>query len=382
MPLIIIVLAAGLFIELLGTVISVAGVAAMTNTNLIIIAFVIALDIGKVATISVLYQYWEKLGITLRSLGIVMAVATISISSFEAGGYLSNELKKSLLGPQTQQIEVAALEAQIQKYEERKLQIDSQIANVPEKTSVAARIRLMNTFKEEQKAVTARIAEIEAQLPALKQEHAKSESLAGPIFALSKQLGVTVEVAVNLVVGLLIVVFNPFAVYLIVLGNFMIKRLKHTEEVVPVVPAVYTEPEVVVAPAIEPAIEPTPKPVAEVVLELEPIPEPEVIPEVAPEAAIVPEIVPEPEVIVPEVHATIPEHVIQELAEELVNEDITPVLLTPDLVEEEPEHITRAEERRREKRVSLLLDKALAHIPDGTTITSVPLKTTEYSRDL
>ena len=54
MPLIIIVLAAGLFIELLGTVISVAGVAAMTNTNLIIIAFVIALDIGKVATISVL----------------------------------------------------------------------------------------------------------------------------------------------------------------------------------------------------------------------------------------------------------------------------------------------------------------------------------------
>lgn len=378
MPLIIIVLAAGLFIELLGTVISVAGVAAMTNTNLIIIAFVIALDIGKVATISVLYQHWEKLGITLRSLGIVMAFATISISSFEAGGYLSNELKKSLLGPQTQLIEVAALEAQIQKYEERKLQIDSQIANVPEKTSVAARIRLMNTFKEEQKAVTARIAEIEAQLPALKQEHAKSESLAGPIFALSKQLGVTVEVAVNLVVGLLIVVFNPFAVYLIVLGNFMIKRLKHTEEVVPVVTMPHVEPVAVV----EPVVEPTPKPIAEVVLELEPIPEPEVIPEVVPEAVIVPEVVAEPEVIVPEVQAVVPEQQRQESTEELVNEDIAPVLLTPDLVEEEPEHITRAEERRREKRVSLLLDKALAHIPDGTTITSVPLKTTEYSRDL
>lgn len=355
MPLIIAVLGAGIFIEILGTIISIAGVAAMTGTNLIIIAFVLALDIGKIATISALYQYWNKLGFMMRGMGFLTILITVTVSSTGAGGYLSGELKNSLIGQQQSQIQVLAYESQIAKYEERKIQIDNQIANLPEKTSVAARLRMMNAFKEEQREVSAKIREIEKVLPELKQQHAQVEGKAGPIFAMAKSLDITIEDAINLVVGMLIVVFNPFAVYLVLLGNIMIKSTKEKSEVVAYEPAPENIPptDVEEAPAAVPVVTPL------VEEPLKPIPQEEVQEEVA-----IKEVVD----ITPVVEA-IP--------------DAAPNEVAPDIAEEEPEHLTRTEIRKRERYVSLLLDKALKSIPDGTTIMAhTPIKSIEYNRNV
>ena len=234
MLLIVIVFLAGLAIEALGTTISVIGVSSMFGGNLIIIAFILAIDIGKVVTISAAYNYWEKMGFALKSFSILAIVITMAISSSGAAGYFSGEFQKAMLGNQSMLIEIQALQEQKEKYEARKKQIDEQIANLPN-TYAAARVRMMNAFKDEQQSLTARINDIETRLPALQTEQLTVQSKAGPILSIAKALDISVETATNFVIGLLILVFNPFAVFLITLANFLIKQRRIGAEQKPVV---------------------------------------------------------------------------------------------------------------------------------------------------
>lgn len=254
--LIIVVFLAGLAIEALGTAISVIGVSSMFGGNVIIIAFILAIDIGKVVTISVAYNFWEKMGLGLKAFSLVAIVVTMTISSSGAAGYFSGEFQKAMVGNQTMLIEIQALQEQKEKYEARKKQIDEQVANLPN-TYAAARIRMMNAFKAEQQDLVTRINAIEDRLPALQAEQLKVETKAGPILAIAKALEIPVETTTNFVIGLLILVFNPFAVFLITLANFLIKErrkikdaqvVENKEEIVKPV-----EPAVVVA--VEPVIE-------------------------------------------------------------------------------------------------------------------------------
>lgn len=365
MPLIILVMAAGLFIEILGTIISVTGVAASFNGNLLIIAFVLALDIGKIAVISGIYQYWERATLKFRLAAPFFIIVTMVVSSFGAYGYFSSEFEKSMVGTRDVTVKVEALKSQLARYEVNKQQIDAQMAAIPEKTSVNQRMRMINAFKDERAAVMKRIADIESQLPELEAAQISSEAKTGPILALSKTLDVPVETALKMVVGLLISVFNPFAVFLIYLGNFMLKLRKEEKTPEPVAepideapPAHVAEPvnAVEIPEAVEPPVE---------VVETFPVSE------AFSEAVVLDTFVETPEVVVEPV-------AVLETAETPAGENVAEplpegTLLNDTIVEEPVEVLTPREAKAREKRVSLLLDKALDSVIDNTTISATPL---------
>jgi hypothetical protein len=208
-------------IEGIGTVVSVIGLSTLFGANPIIIALAVALDVGKLVVVTLLYKHWKTLGYTMRAYGLIAAMVTMTITSAGAGGYLSGEFQKAVMGVQEGSLKVDVLKGQIAKYEERKKQIDGLIAAIPEKYSATQRIRLMNQFKQEQQDLQVKIGAIDKQLPDLQIKQIGVEAKAGPILYIAKAFNITIEEAVKWVILLIIIVFDPLAVFLIIAGNFL-----------------------------------------------------------------------------------------------------------------------------------------------------------------
>jgi hypothetical protein len=208
-------------IEGIGTVVSVIGLSTLFGANPIIIALAVALDVGKLVVVTLLYKHWKTLGYTMRAYGLIAAMVTMTITSAGAGGYLSGEFQKAVMGVQEGSLKVDVLKGQIAKYEERKKQIDGLIAAIPEKYSASQRIRLMNQFKQEQQDLQVKIGAIDKQLPDLQIKQIGVEAKAGPILYIAKAFNITIEEAVKWVILMIIIVFDPLAVFLIIAGNFL-----------------------------------------------------------------------------------------------------------------------------------------------------------------
>ena len=274
--------AAALFIEGLGSLVSVIGISALFGANPIIIALAISLDVGKIVTVSLLYTYWQELSKLMKAYALMAATVTMIITSAGAAGYLSGAFQTAIIGTKEGEIKVSVLKEQQAKYQERKKQIDDQIFNLPARTSVGQRLRLINGFKDEQKALDDKITAIDKELPDAQIKQISVEAKTGPILYVAKAFDIPVEQAVKYVIGLIIFVFDPLAIFLIVAGNFLWARQKKLKTIPEaVLEEQFSLPEKTDAPApfswdtiVEPVIDSSPLSKDELVekeLALEPI---------------------------------------------------------------------------------------------------------------
>lgn len=246
-----------LLLEGLGSLVSVIGISLLFGGNPIIIAIAIALDLAKIVTVSLLYTHWKSLSLLMRGYALTAALVMMTITSSGAAGYLSGEFQKAIIGTKEGDLKVNVLKEQQAKYQARKEQIDDQIAALPTKTTVNQRLRLMNGFKAEQKALDEKISAIDKELPEQQIKQISTEAKAGPIIAISKAFKISVEDAIWWVIGMIIVVFDPQAVFLVISGNLLWSKRKGLK----VVPEAEQPPEeaaIMPAPVPEP---PAPTPV-------------------------------------------------------------------------------------------------------------------------
>ena len=274
---------AAFFIEGLASLVSIIGISSLFGNNLIVMSLMGALDVGKILIVSLLYTYWSKLPKLMKAYALIAATITMVITSAGAAGYLSSAFQQAIIGTQEGALQVATLKEQQTKYEDRKKQIDDQIANLDSTTSVNQRLRLMNGFKQEQARLDAQILAIDKQLPALQISQIKTEAKAGPILFIAKAFDISVENAIKWVILLIVFVFDPLAIFLVISGNFLYAQYRQNKQEIepvpkaeiidePITPAVPNE----VAPPEElklvDATELAPEPIAEPIeLKLEPI---------------------------------------------------------------------------------------------------------------
>ena len=296
-----------LFIEGLGSLVAVIGIAMMFGNNLIISALIVAIDVGKLIVVSALFNYWRTMPKPMvLYAGFAMAVSMV-LTSGGAAGYLHGEFQKAIIGSQEGAQKIVILKEQQAKYQQRKAQIDDQIANLPPRTTVNQRLRLMDGFKEEQKLLDSKITELDKQLPSLQIGQISVESKAAPIFGIAKAFDISIQSAINWVIAGIILVFDPLAIFLVLLGNFLLKERRLKLEVKEEKPIKVKEPEPAPLPVVAPVIE-APEATPEI-LNLYSAPPQSAPPVVEPEPALVPEpfIEPapepiiEPEIIEPEV---------------------------------------------------------------------------------
>lgn len=218
-------------IEVIGTYISVIGLTTLFGANWVIMAVAVALDAGKIVVVSLLYKYWEYLNKLMKGYALSAAIITMIITSAGAASYLSGEFQKAIIGTQEGSLKVEVLKTEQAKLEERKKQIDAGIAAIPDRYSANQKIRLINQFKDEQKTVTARLQEIDKQLPETQIHQIGVEAKAGPILYIAKAFNISVEEAVKWVILMIIIVFDPLAVFLIIAGNFLLEQRRLKKEI-------------------------------------------------------------------------------------------------------------------------------------------------------
>lgn len=230
---------AAFFIEALGTWVSIIGLSAFLGSDPIILALAAALDAGKLLSVTILYKWWKKLNLLMRTYMVSAVIITMSITSAGAFGYLSASFQKTIIPTKTGLVEVDALKKEkitlIERKTElskRKTEIDKQIAELPS-NFVRGRQKLINEFKDESTLVLKESNEISKRLLAIEKDIAEKEvqnidvqAHAGPILFVSEAFNIPLEQAVKYIILMIIFVFDPLAVVLVISGNFLLDRYK------------------------------------------------------------------------------------------------------------------------------------------------------------
>jgi hypothetical protein len=246
------VLFAAFLIEGIGTYVSVVGLSSLFAANMVIIILAVALDIGKITSVSFLYKYWGKVNLLMRTYMTVAAMVLMLITSAGAFGYLSGQFQKAISNTNQNGVVLTALTDEQGRLQKRKEEIDKQIAKLPD-SSVTGRRQLMRQFAPEVDRINGRLVEIDKKLPELKIENLKQGVEVGPILYIAEAFDTTPEKAVKWVILTIIFVFDPLAIALLLAGNYLIEELKRPVKkepggFIPLVPPV-------VAPVDVPIIE-------------------------------------------------------------------------------------------------------------------------------
>jgi hypothetical protein len=220
---IILMLLTALGIESIGTFVSVIGLSALFASDPVIIALAVALDVGKLVTVSFTYKYWKEVGITMKVYMVAACIVLMTITSAGAFGYLSGSFQKAISGTNQDTVILDATSAEQTKLQKRKEEIDAQIAKLPD-NNVRGRTSLMRQFGPEVGRINKRLEEIDKQLPALKVASLKKDVEVGPIIYIAKVFNTDTEHAVVWVIFTLIFVFDPLAVASLINANFLIAR--------------------------------------------------------------------------------------------------------------------------------------------------------------
>ena len=217
------VLLSAFLIESIGTYVSVLGLAALFSANPIIIVLSIALDLGKITTVSFLYRHWNDINIVMKTYMTVAAVVLMTITSAGAFGFLSGEFQHAIAGTNSQAVIISALEKEQGRLQHRKEEIDRQVAQLAE-NNVRGRTQLLKQFGPELAQINGRLVDIDRQLPELKVESIKKNVEVGPIIYIAQAFDTTPEAAVKWVILIIIFVFDPLAVALLIAGNYLLRR--------------------------------------------------------------------------------------------------------------------------------------------------------------
>lgn len=202
-----------------------------------VVAMGASLEAGKLVAASYLYRYWHKTNVLLKSYLMLGVAALMLMTSVGIFGYLSSGYQQDVLPLKMKTEQVQLLEEEKVRVMDRKRQIDGLMAGSATVSTVEgakgidrnavralrettrARESLVKQYKAEQKDVTERLKQLDAELLVLKQDLIKVEAHIGPITYIAKAFDQPTDDATKWLIFLIIFAFDPMAVALTLAVN-------------------------------------------------------------------------------------------------------------------------------------------------------------------
>jgi hypothetical protein len=216
---------AAIVLEVLGSFMSVVGLSSKSSLVLIILA--ISLDFSKVITASVLYKNWKELNFSFKLFLVPTTLFLMVITSYGAYAYLLQEFGKTTANGEQMAVKIASLEAESQKLNARKREIDSQISAV-DPALVTQKKRLNAMFEKELAYINERTIELDREIPTITLNKMSDNLQAGTLGSLAKAWGTTTEQASRIIALMMVFVIDPLAIVLLMVGNFL--QIKNEKE--------------------------------------------------------------------------------------------------------------------------------------------------------
>jgi hypothetical protein len=232
-----------------------------------------SLEVAKLVTASLLYQYWKKLNLLLKTYltlacVVLMFITSAGIYGFLSGAYQSTATQSEIVGK-----ELAVIEMKRTRFEEKKDElkiekiqlntsvndlrmslsnpsqvqyIDRESGQLITTTSSSARralkkeldiaVKDRDTVAIQIEAVTDSISKLDIEV-LNKETNNEAERELGPLKYISELTGKPMSSVINWLLMLIIFVFDPLAISLVVAANFAFNRIRPKER------KLYTEQE-------------------------------------------------------------------------------------------------------------------------------------------
>lgn len=241
------VLITGLAISAIAAWYSIVGLAAIFAASVIpVIIMGSALEIGKLVSISWLYQNWNRTPFLVKTYFMMAIFVLMFITSMGIFGFLSKAHIEQTLGTNNMQIEMAAIDTKIDR-EQKRIdsnqtvldQLDSAVQVLTESQRIRGKdgaIAVRQAQQEQRDAIQAQIdsalnsiQELQAEKSKLEIERVGLEAEVGPIKYVAELIfeesGKDVlDKSIRYVILLLIFVFDPLAVLLLLAFNMSMKN--------------------------------------------------------------------------------------------------------------------------------------------------------------
>lgn len=228
MILIPLVFIAALVLEVLGGYISVIGLSSKSSIILIILA--VSLDFSKIVIASVLYRNWKELNLLFKTFLLPATLFLMAITSYGAYAFLLQEFSKTTAVQEQLRTQLESMEVEQAKLQDRKKEIDAQIAQVSPQF-VTQKKRLNEMFAQELTYLNTRIVELDKQIPETKTSMMKDTTQAGTLGSLAKTWGTTPDQTAKIIALMMVVVIDPLAIVMLMVGSFLQeKRKKEIEQ--------------------------------------------------------------------------------------------------------------------------------------------------------
>jgi hypothetical protein len=227
MILIPLVFLSALILEILGSFMSVVGLSAKTSYILMILA--IALDFSKVVLASVLYKNWKGLNILFKLFLVPSTVFLMTITSFGSYSYLLQSFSQTTASQEEMKIQLQSDEQQQQTLQQRKEQINAQIAKVPD-AFVSQKKRLNDMFKNELDSINQKLASLNNEIPELKINIINTRNHGGTLGSLAHTWNTTPENAAKILALMMAAFLDPLAIVMLMVGTFLEVEYENKKE--------------------------------------------------------------------------------------------------------------------------------------------------------
>tara|TARA_R100000008_G_C3575367_1_gene164880 strand:+ start:868 stop:1458 length:591 start_codon:yes stop_codon:yes gene_type:complete len=184
-----------------------------------------SLELGKLVTASFLYRYWQSINAAMKIYLSTAVITLVFITSLGIYGYLSNAYQKASIELNKQLNQVNFIEERISDISEEQnflLQEMEQIVNSYPDNYVTAKRQAREQYTPLIQSQSQEILELKSDLANLNLALIDTGVEVGPAIFISKLTNLPIDLIVNLLILILIFVFDPLAVMLVVAYNKLI----------------------------------------------------------------------------------------------------------------------------------------------------------------
>lgn len=200
-------------LEAVGTYISVIGLASSFGKTSLLLLVAIILDVVKLTMVGTYFKMRHVFSMTAKLYMIPAVIVMMLITSWGIMGYLQQSFNSSLIPLQKAEISLMNDKHLLETHEARLNEINTHLNSIG-KNYISKRM-------EERKSLTPEIESLQTEIGELRTSIAENEikvielqNHTGPITAISKNFDVSTATAANVIIGMIMFVFDPLTIAL------------------------------------------------------------------------------------------------------------------------------------------------------------------------
>lgn len=181
-----------------------------------------SLELGKLVTASFLYRFWHTINQAMKVYLTTAVIILVFVTSLGIYGYLTNAYQKASLELNKQLNRSNFIEQQIEDFAKEQefllTEMENALASYPENYMTAKR-KVREKYTPLIQEQSKRMLELKTDLATVKQDLLDTGIDVGPAIFLAKLVNLPIDLVVNILIIILIFVFDPLAVMLVVAYN-------------------------------------------------------------------------------------------------------------------------------------------------------------------